>query len=114
MNRLTVYKPQPNSMFPYQLKDEEITTKLDSIHKLGQLEDIEQEIGVDLITLNKLRKADKIYVKFFDEIQEWNKIKVDLRYCKIWYGYIAGKGYVLSQPLSNYGKGFALTREELE
>lgn len=82
--------------------------------KLGAIEDIEEELGIDLITLNKLRKANKIYVKFFDEIQEWNKIKVDLRYCKIWYGYNSGKGYGLSQPLSNYGKGFALTRRELE
>lgn len=84
------------------------------LDKLSQLEDIEKELGVDLITLNKLRKADKIYVKFFEEIQEWNKIKVDLRYCKIWYGYNDGKGYGLSQPLSNYGTGFALTREELK
>ena len=84
------------------------------LDKLSQLEDIEKELGVDLITLNKLRKTNKIYVKFYDEIQEWNKIKVDLRYCKIWYGYNAGKGYGLSQPLSNYGRGFALTRKELE
>ena len=84
------------------------------VDKLGQLEDIEEELGIDLITLNKLRKADKIYVKFFDDIQEWNKTRIDLRYCKIWYGYYTGKGYGLSQPLSNYGTGFALTREELK
>lgn len=81
---------------------------------LEQLKTIEKELGIDLVTLNKLRKADKIYVTFFDEIQEWNKIKVDLRYCTILYGYNAGKGYGLFQPLSNYGIGFALTKEELE
>lgn len=39
--RLTKYEPSENSMFPYKLKDEELSTKLDSVHKLGQLEDIE-------------------------------------------------------------------------
>lgn len=81
--------------------------------KLGKYEDIDEEIGIDYITLNKLRTANKIYVKFFDEIQEWNKFKIDLRYCKIYYGYNHGKGYGLNQPLSNYGKGFAITRKEL-
>ena len=49
--RLTKYEPSNKSMFPYQLKDEELSTELDSIHKLGQLEDIEEELGSDLITL---------------------------------------------------------------
>jgi len=84
------------------------------LDKLGQYEDIDNEIGIDYITLNKLRKIDTIYVKFFGEVQEWPQTKLDMRNCKIWYGYISGKGYTLSQPLSNYGKGFALTKEELE
>lgn len=115
MNRLTKIK---NHYGDYTINEEAFSLGEDEyqccINVLGCYEDIEEEIGVDLFTLNKLRKADKIYVKFFEEIQEWNKTKVDLRYCKIWYGYNAGKGYGLSQPLSNYGKGFALTREELE
>ena len=87
---------------------------MDVSNKLGQYEDINEEIGIDYITLNKLRKASIIYVKFFNEIQKWDKTKLDMRNCKIWYDYISGKGYTLSQPLSNYGKGFALTKEELE
>lgn len=106
MNRLT--KKYDDGSYEFNYLD-----PASYMQKLSQLEDIEEELGIDLITLNKLRKADKIYVKFFDEIQEWNKTKVDLRYCKIWYGYNAGKGYGLSQPLSNYGTGFALTKEEL-
>ena len=107
MSRLT-YKVNDHYYF------DNLDDLIDASNKLGQLEDIEEELGIDLITLNKLRKADKIYVKFFDEIQEWNKTKIELRNCNIWYGYFAGKGYGLSQPLSNYGTGFALTREELE
>ena len=48
MNRLTKYLPNINSMIPYRLKDEELSTKLDSIHKLGILEDIEEELGIEL------------------------------------------------------------------
>lgn len=48
MNRLTKYLPNIGSMIPYRLKDEELSTKLDSIHKLGILEDIEEELGGEL------------------------------------------------------------------
>ena len=46
MNRLTKYEPRTNSMFPYKLKDEELSTELDSIHKLGLLEDVEEKHNV--------------------------------------------------------------------
>ena len=48
MSRLTKYVPKIESMIPYRLKDEELSTKLDSIHKLGMLEDIEEELGIEL------------------------------------------------------------------
>ena len=48
MSRLTKYEPREYSMFPYQLKDDELSTKLDSIHKLGKLEDLEDELGCPL------------------------------------------------------------------
>lgn len=48
MTRLTKYLPNIGSMIPYRLKDEELSTKLDSIHKLGILEDIEEELGIEL------------------------------------------------------------------
>lgn len=43
--RLTKYEPSENSMFPYKLKDEELSTELDSVQKLGQLEDIEERLS---------------------------------------------------------------------
>lgn len=113
MKRLTKYNYCDDTLY-LDTKEQIVAFNHSLYKKLKTYEDIEEELGIDLITLNKLRSANKIYVKFYNEIQEWNKIKIDLRYCKIWYGYISGKGYCLSQPLSNYGKGFALTKEELE
>ena len=64
MNRLTKYLPNINSMIPYRLKDEELSTKLDSIHKLGILEDIEEEFGIELeIIFSALKNG----VWYFDE-----------------------------------------------
>lgn len=114
MNRLTNKKFLDVMLnFPkdYIFSNEEL-----AYYKLCQYEDIEEELGIDLITLNKLRKADKIYVMvlFCNEPQEFDRFKIDLRECKILYGYIKGKGYCLQQPLSNYNKGFSLSKEELE
>lgn len=64
MNRLTKYLPNTGSMFPYRLKDEELSTKLDSIHKLGILEDIEEELGIEL---EVLFSALKYGVYYFNE-----------------------------------------------
>lgn len=64
MNRLTKYLPNINSMIPYRLKDEELSTKLDSIHKLGILEDIEEELGIEL---EVLFSALKYGVYYFNE-----------------------------------------------
>ena len=64
MNRLTKYVPNTGSMIPYRLKDEELSTKLDSIHKLGILEDIEEELGIELTVLFSALKNG---VWYFDE-----------------------------------------------
>ena len=61
MNRLTKYEPNTGSMFPYRLKDEELSTKLDSIHKLGELEDIEEELGIELEVLFSALKNGVYY-----------------------------------------------------
>lgn len=64
MSRLTKYLPNIGSMIPYRLKDEELSTKLDSIHKLGMLEDIEEELGIELTVLFSALKNG---VYYFDE-----------------------------------------------
>lgn len=53
MKRLTEYKPRDNSMFPYQLRDDVLSVELDAIHKLGQLEDAEEELGCNLVKVVK-------------------------------------------------------------
>ncbi len=64
MSRLTKYLPNIGSMIPYRLKDEELSTILGSIHKLGGLEDIEEELGIELTVLFSALKNG---VYYFDE-----------------------------------------------
>ena len=70
MERLTKYKPTPNIMFPYKLIDNGANTELDAIHKLGKLEDIEEELNCPIEVLHEalkngiygiLRGTDKLY-----------------------------------------------------
>lgn len=88
-------------------------------NKLGQLEDIEDELGIDLITLFKAVKSG-VYYKvisedspnygciFFDEFVMVGKNKDDYGH----WGLLAS----LSQLFyfKDYGKTWALTKEELE
>ena len=81
------------------------------IQKLGQLEDIEEELGIDLITLFKILK-NGIWVKtkngisqhFTVSIRKWLQTNTYCLYYRpythIWF--------------EDYGKTWALTREELE
>ena len=90
--------------------------------KLGQLEDIEEKIGIDLITLLKAQMQDTIYYKGY-------QFDYKIKECTVIYGswiYIKGKPvYVLllnndkwvcgiQVYASDYGKTWALTKEELE
>lgn len=119
MNRLTKYEPNDESMFPYKLKDEELSTKLDSIHKLGQLEDVEDEIGMELKVYHKLMnmlycgKHNMLYVKDKDTIVQVSILEID--YCKkkiIFYKDSSyNDDYVYG--FAQYGKTWALTKEEL-
>ena len=117
MTRLTKYLPNIDSMIPYRLKDEELSTKLDSIHKLGQLEDIEEEIGIDLTVLFSALKNG---IWYFDE-------QGQLIHDYVWLvnNYIATgvpdklsfsfKTFNSGQILlfAGYGKEWALTEERL-
>ena len=88
-------------------------------NKLGQLEDIEEEIGIELKVYHKLMnmlycvKSNILYVKDKDTIVQVSILEID--YCKkkiIFYkdsSYNDDYVYVFAQ----YGKTFALTKEEL-
>jgi len=121
--RLTKCEPSENSMFPYILKDEELSTKLDSVHKLGQLEDIEQELGIDLITLFKaLRNGvwtnqEQCYgdekqgkIRFFQVRLLLEENAIGCIHNSMW----KGKEVIRILYFIDYGKTWALTKEELE
>ena len=86
-------------------------SRLQAIYdKLFELEDIEEELGIDLITLFKLFKSKKVFS--FSNCGIWqtdnNGINLYSKTISIWNG-ICKNEY----PLSDYGKSFALTKEEL-
>ena len=78
------------------------------VNKLGQLEDIEDELGIDLITLFKALK-NGIWVK--DKKDQWLPYHCLLRddFIFVLYEDIYKKEYLLK----DYGKTWALTKEEL-
>lgn len=84
----------------------------DCIQKLGQLEDIEEELGIDLITLFKALK-DGVWVKFWAGIGYYDKpfLRTDVKPYSIDFSLLSGFQH---QKLTDYGKTWALTKEELE
>ena len=85
--------------------------------KLGKLEDIEEELDIELTTLfelyNKMCEQKFVYVKIGNEIrcEYYDYYVIDFKNKKI-----IGMEY---EPMSffsfkDYGKTWALTREELE
>ena len=94
------------------IKDKTIRDNFNAEYaKLADLEDIEEELGIDLITLFKALKQGGVYVK------EGNKVDWGL----MMKGFeIVGNGNEISlwsqvklEP-KDYGKIWALTKEELE
>ena len=95
---------------------EQIENSNACVDKLGKLEDIEEELGIDLITLFKALKKG-VYVKFdsyFGNIGE-----LDIKIVKdnaTGICYRNKKWYLQEEEtlVKDYGKTWALTKEELE
>ena len=100
-----------NDKYEVQILIKDLLKEFD---RLEQIKYLEKELGIDFITLFKVLKEDKIYFKFFNEIQCWSPIKIDLRKRNIFFCRQVGGKYSSRQPLSNYGKTWALTKEELQ
>ena len=89
------------------------------IDKLGQLEDLEEELGVDLITLFKVLK-NGFYYKDGKKIVHANPLvgQISLDWNDglplLAYGELIGKGEAPFVLTDGYGKTWALTEEELE
>ena len=105
--RLT--KKQDKKNYPYVYDSFEDYFEGEPINKLGKLEDVEEELGIDLITLSKILKRG-IYVvengiiRFAnaknDEVLITEKHMLVFLFRKYFY--------------LDYGKTWALTKEELK
>lgn len=112
MNRLTekdvtkggspIYYANKTTLDRFRTIDQEIR------NKLGQSEDIEEEIGIDLITKDRVEKAETIYHYRNGEMKicGWFRTHIYLELNGCWSNY--------TLEYKDYGKTWALTREELE
>ena len=107
MNRLT--KKNDIGYFPaYERETKE--NYYDLVHKLGVLEDLEEELGIDFIALSKILKQRFIYDK--------NQVKIELLGLHIksdelyLYGFVEDTMHAVYLRLKDYGKTWALDKEE--
>ena len=85
------------------------------MQKLGQLEDVEEELGIDLITLFKALK-NGIWVKFDDDFGFTGKPHIVIHKDKATDLCFRDKKWWIQENdfyLKDYGKTWALTKEEL-
>ena len=93
----------------------EIETASSCLQSRSSLEDIEDELGIDLLTYFKIKSAKSVYVKELgsdtsEMLVRPSKDSIDVCY----------KGFVnipecdSSLQLKDYGKTWALTKEELD
>lgn len=109
MNRLT--KKNNIGYFPtYERETKE--NYYDLVHKLGVLEDLEEEINIDLITLFKTLKQKFVFNKENVKIELLGlHIKSNELYL---YGFVEDTTHAVYLSLKEYGKTWTLTREKLE
>ena len=88
------------------------------VDKLGALEDIEEELDIDLIKAIELcKKANKqkvVYTKEnwgIDTLKIFDDLDVELFKHRL---YLNSRGIYFDLDLKDYGKDWALTKEELE
>lgn len=115
--------------YPYQ--ESENCNEEERLNKLGQLEDLEEELGIDLITLFKALK-EGIYItkdgylhtgniEKFDDKEKYNCLVLNASYDNNYYLSDISHPYGDSEcgdigcyvKTKDYGKTWALTREEL-
>ena len=102
----------------------------DALQKLATLEDVEEELGIDLITLFKALEQETLFIKTETDIREtlkagegWGMKHFEFEdgepiiFAQIMYSNgFTGKDWLtpLRLKLSDYGKSWALTKEELK
>ena len=126
MNRLTkkikgYYSVDLRTCLPMEY--EQIENSNACVDKLGKLEDIEEELGIDLITLFKALKdgiwtnQEQCYgdekqgkIRFFQVRLLLEENAVGCIHNSMW----KGEEVIRTLYLKDYGKTWALTKEELE
>ena len=119
MNRLTrkikgYYSVDLRTCLPMEY--EQIENSNACVDKLGKLEDIEEELGIDLITLFKALKKG-VYVKYDSDFGMTGKPNIKIvKDNATGVCYRDKKWYIQEADtlIKDYGKDWALTREELE
>jgi len=96
--------------------DMSIATRENKLQKLGQLEDIEEESGIDLILRHKIETSETAYIK--NGNNEIIKGTIEFFYSKLKaFGVICPhKEYgniLIACRIDELGKTWALTKEEL-
>ena len=82
-----------------------------AIDKLGQYEDLEEELGIDLITLFKATQQG-IWMKRNNVFYFFDNLIVDFKHkCLV---QIVSNDEVETFPFDSYGEDWGLTREELK
>jgi len=94
----------------YYMEDLDIIEQ--DLSQLQQYKNIEQELGVDLITLFKAVEQERVWTKFEDVIDVCDNVEYMLGEWFIYFYWNNGKRLVFQ--LSDYGTKWALTRKELE
>lgn len=110
MNRLTCKPDKVMENYYYETTEETISEdRITILNKLGQLEDIEEELGIDLITLFKVFNGKDIFIKesYTGEIINRGSFYPNVKYKEI------HDGYCWHLKFEDYGKTWALTKEEL-
>ena len=107
MSRLT--KKNNIGYFPaYERETKE--NYYDLVHKLGVLEDLEEEIGIDFITLSKILKQRFVY--------DNDRVKIELLGLHIksdelcLYGFVEDTTQAVYLRLKDYGKTWVLDKEK--
>ena len=115
MNRLTNKDCNKYDDFVFSLRNKLTTSSEinDGIYKkLKSLEDIEEELRIDLITLFKTLKQKHVFHKENVKIEILGiHIKSNELYL---YGFAEDTTHTIYLSLKEYGKTWTLTREELE
>ena len=108
MNRLT--KKNDIGYFPaYERETKE--NYYDLVHKLGVLEDLEEELGIDFIILSKILKQRFVYNNDQVKIELLGlHIKSDELYL---YGFVEDTMQAVYLRLKDYGKTWIMTKEKL-